>query len=83
MRKEKGWTSHEAFAHQIDLDRSNVSSIKRGARNPPLKSSPGAPKAWGGEACPATVNAQLISSKRPSNHLHQLLIRLVRTMRTK
>lgn len=36
LRKEKGWTSQEAFAHHIDLDRTYVSGVERGVRNPTL-----------------------------------------------
>ena len=36
LRQEKGWTSQEAFAHHVGLDRTYVSGIERGRRNPTL-----------------------------------------------
>lgn len=36
LRLEKGWASQEAFAHHVDLDRTYVSGIERGRRNPTL-----------------------------------------------
>jgi len=36
LRKEKGWRSQEAFAHHIGLDRTYVSGVERGVRNPTL-----------------------------------------------
>lgn len=36
LRKEKGWASQEAFAHHVGLDRTYVSGVERGVRNPTL-----------------------------------------------
>lgn len=36
MRRARGWSSQEAFAHHAKLDRTYVSSIERGRRNPTL-----------------------------------------------
>lgn len=36
MRRARGWASQEAFAHHAKLDRTYVSSIERGRRNPTL-----------------------------------------------
>lgn len=36
LRKEKGWRSQEAFANHLNLDRTYVSGIERGSRNPTL-----------------------------------------------
>lgn len=36
LRRERGWASQEAFAHHAGLDRTYVSSIERGRRNPTL-----------------------------------------------
>ncbi|MFT4189120.1 MAG: helix-turn-helix transcriptional regulator [Aeromicrobium sp.] len=36
LRKAHGWTSQEAFAHHVGLDRTYVSGIERGRRNPTL-----------------------------------------------
>ncbi|MFV0434188.1 MAG: helix-turn-helix domain-containing protein [Leucobacter sp.] len=36
LRRARGWSSQEAFAHHIELDRTYVSGIERGRRNPTL-----------------------------------------------
>jgi len=36
-RRERLGLSQEAFAHEVDLERSYVSGIERGVRNPTLK----------------------------------------------
>jgi len=36
LRKEKGWRSQEAFANHLNLDRTYISGIERGTRNPTL-----------------------------------------------
>lgn len=36
LRHERGWTSQEAFAHHTGLDRTYISGIERGRRNPTL-----------------------------------------------
>lgn len=36
LRKENGWTSQEEFAHHVELDRTYISGIERGIRNPTL-----------------------------------------------
>jgi len=36
LRLSAGWPSQEAFAHHIGMDRTYVSGIERGARNPTL-----------------------------------------------
>ena len=36
-RRERLGISQEAFAHKVDLERSYVSGIERGVRNPTLK----------------------------------------------
>jgi len=36
LRCEKGWTSQEAFAHHAGMDRTYISGLERGRRNPTL-----------------------------------------------
>lgn len=36
LRKASGWISQEEFAHHIELDRTYISGIERGIRNPTL-----------------------------------------------
>lgn len=36
LRRERGWTAQEAFAHHVGLDRTYVSGLERGRRNPTL-----------------------------------------------
>ncbi|WP_336649073.1 helix-turn-helix domain-containing protein [Microbacterium sp. MMO-10] len=36
LRQEQGWASQEAFAHHVGLDRTYVSGLERGTRNPTL-----------------------------------------------
>lgn len=36
LRQAGGWTSQEAFANDIGLDRTYISGIERGRRNPTL-----------------------------------------------
>ena len=36
LRQEHGWASQEAFAHHVEMDRTYVSGIERGVRNPTL-----------------------------------------------
>lgn len=36
LRRKAGWSSQEAFAHHLGLDRTYVSGIERGVRNPTL-----------------------------------------------
>lgn len=36
LRQSHGWTSQEAFAHHVGLDRTYISGIERGRRNPTL-----------------------------------------------
>lgn len=36
LRTAKGWASQEAFAHHIQLDRTYISGLERGVRNPTL-----------------------------------------------
>lgn len=36
LRQARGWSSQEAFAHHINMDRTYVSGIERGRRNPTL-----------------------------------------------
>lgn len=36
LRRERGWESQEAFAHHVQMDRTYISGIERGARNPTL-----------------------------------------------
>ena len=36
LRQARGWTSQEAFANDIGLDRTYISGIERGRRNPTL-----------------------------------------------
>lgn len=36
LRQDHGWTSQEAFAHHVGLDRTYVSGLERGTRNPTL-----------------------------------------------
>ncbi|MGX1932884.1 helix-turn-helix domain-containing protein [Microbacterium resistens] len=35
-RQAHGYTSQEAFAHHVDLDRTYISGLERGVRNPTL-----------------------------------------------
>ncbi|WP_424464905.1 helix-turn-helix domain-containing protein [Pseudoclavibacter helvolus] len=37
LRQDRGWSSQEAFANHVDLDRTYVSAIERGRRNPTLE----------------------------------------------
>ncbi|WP_071893410.1 helix-turn-helix domain-containing protein [Neomicrococcus aestuarii] len=36
LRQEQGWSSQEDFAHHVGLDRTYISGIERGRRNPTL-----------------------------------------------
>lgn len=36
LRRERGWTSQEAFAHHVGIDRTYISGLERGRRNPTL-----------------------------------------------
>jgi transcriptional regulator with XRE-family HTH domain len=36
LRLDRGWASQEAFAHHVGLDRTYVSAIERGRRNPTI-----------------------------------------------
>lgn len=36
LRRSRGWTSQEDFAHHAGLDRTYVSGLERGRRNPTL-----------------------------------------------
>ena len=36
LRLEQGWTSQEKFAHHVGIDRTYMSSIEQGRRNPSL-----------------------------------------------
>lgn len=36
LRQAAGWASQEAFAHHVELDRTYISGIERGRRNPTL-----------------------------------------------
>lgn len=36
LRRECGWESQEAFAHHVGLDRTYISGLERGRRNPTL-----------------------------------------------
>ncbi|MGW8483553.1 helix-turn-helix domain-containing protein [Microbacterium sp. NPDC055903] len=36
LRQERGYGSQEAFAHHVDLDRTYISGLERGTRNPTL-----------------------------------------------
>lgn len=36
LRREGGWTSQEAFAHHVGLDRTYISGLERARRNPTL-----------------------------------------------
>lgn len=36
LRREHGWESQEAFAHHVGLDRTYISGLERGRRNPTL-----------------------------------------------
>jgi len=36
LRREHGWASKEAFAHHVGLDRTYISGLERGRRNPTL-----------------------------------------------
>lgn len=36
LRQERGWSSQEAFAHSIGVDRTYMSGLERGRRNPTL-----------------------------------------------
>lgn len=37
LRKAAGWDSQEALAHHLGIDRTYLSGIERGARNPTLE----------------------------------------------
>jgi transcriptional regulator with XRE-family HTH domain len=36
LRRQHGWASQEAFAHHVGLDRTYISGLERGNRNPTL-----------------------------------------------
>lgn len=36
LRRQRGWESQEAFAHHVGLDRTYISGLERGRRNPTL-----------------------------------------------
>jgi len=36
LRQERGWVSQEAFAHHVGLDRTYISGLEHGRRNPTL-----------------------------------------------
>ncbi|WP_349829456.1 helix-turn-helix domain-containing protein [Brevibacterium litoralis] len=36
LRLDAGWASQEAFAHHVELDRTYISGLERGVRNPTL-----------------------------------------------
>lgn len=36
LRRARGWTSQEAFAHHVGLDRTYISGLERSRRNPAL-----------------------------------------------
>ncbi len=36
LRQERGWSSQEASAHHVTLDRTYISGLERGRRNPTL-----------------------------------------------
>ncbi|KMK73786.1 MULTISPECIES: helix-turn-helix domain-containing protein [Kocuria] len=36
LRREHGWEPQEAFAHHVGLDRTYISGLERGRRNPTL-----------------------------------------------
>jgi transcriptional regulator with XRE-family HTH domain len=36
LRRESGWGSQEDFAHHADMDRTYISGLERGVRNPTL-----------------------------------------------
>lgn len=36
LRQKHGWASQEAFAHHVGLDRTYISGLERGSRNPTL-----------------------------------------------
>lgn len=36
LRRESGWVSQEEFAHHVEIDRTYISGIERGVRNPTL-----------------------------------------------
>lgn len=36
LRQERGWSSQEYFAHHVGLDRTYISGLERGRRNPTL-----------------------------------------------
>ena len=36
LRRERRWESQEAFAHHVGLDRTYISGLERGRRNPTL-----------------------------------------------
>lgn len=36
LRRDKGFPSQEAFAHHVGLDRTYISGLERGVRNPTL-----------------------------------------------
>jgi transcriptional regulator with XRE-family HTH domain len=36
LRQDRGWSSQEAFAHHAGIDRTYISGLERGRRNPTL-----------------------------------------------
>ncbi|WP_129658126.1 helix-turn-helix domain-containing protein [Rothia uropygialis] len=36
LRQQRGWSSQEDFAHHVGLDRTYISGLERGRRNPTL-----------------------------------------------
>ncbi|PRI10509.1 helix-turn-helix domain-containing protein [Leucobacter massiliensis] len=36
LRRDRGWGSQESFAHHVGMDRTYVSGLERGRRNPTL-----------------------------------------------
>ncbi|GAA3762916.1 hypothetical protein GCM10022240_14270 [Microbacterium kribbense] len=36
LRQDRGWSSQEAFAHHVGIDRTYISGLERGRRNPTL-----------------------------------------------
>lgn len=36
LRRERGWKSQEEFAHHVGMDRTYISGMERGRRNPTL-----------------------------------------------
>jgi len=36
LRRDRGWSSQEAFAHHAGLDRTYISGLEQGRRNPTL-----------------------------------------------